>query len=38
MPASTSTPTARFKGLFTSNEFPQFIQDLDYDYQGNPAL
>jgi len=28
----------RFKGLFTSNEFPQFIQDLAYDYQGNPAL
>ncbi len=28
----------RFKGLFTSNEFPQFIQDLEYDYQGNPAL
>ncbi|ASJ73357.1 3,4-dihydroxyphenylacetate 2,3-dioxygenase [Granulosicoccus antarcticus] len=27
-----------FKGLFTSNEFPQFIQDLDYDYQGNPEL
>ncbi|MDF1718604.1 MAG: 3,4-dihydroxyphenylacetate 2,3-dioxygenase [Antarcticimicrobium sp.] len=29
---------ARFKGLFTSNEFPQFIQDLPYDYQGNPEL
>ncbi|MGD9865617.1 MAG: 3,4-dihydroxyphenylacetate 2,3-dioxygenase [Pseudodonghicola sp.] len=29
---------ARFKGLFTSNEFPQFIQDLPYDYQGNPGL
>lgn len=28
----------RFKGLFTSNEFPQFIQDLEYDYAGNPAL
>jgi 3,4-dihydroxyphenylacetate 2,3-dioxygenase len=28
----------RFKGLFTSNEFPQFIQDLEYDYEGNPAL
>jgi 3,4-dihydroxyphenylacetate 2,3-dioxygenase len=28
----------RFKGLFTSNEFPQFIQDMPYDYQGNPAL
>lgn len=29
---------ARFHGLFTSNEFPQFIQDLPYDYMGNPAL
>lgn len=29
---------ARFKGLFTSNEFPQFIQNLPYDYEGNPAL
>lgn len=28
----------RFHGLFTSNEFPQFIQDLPYDYQGNPEL
>lgn len=28
----------RFKGLFTSNEFPQFIQDLAYEYEGNPAL
>ncbi len=28
----------RFKGLFTSNEFPQFIQDLEYDYEGNPGL
>ncbi len=27
-----------FKGVFTSNEFPQFIQDLDYDYEGNPEL
>ncbi len=27
-----------FKGLFTSSEFPQFIQDLPYEYQGNPAL
>lgn len=27
-----------FKGLFTSNEFPQFIQDLAFEYQGNPAL
>lgn len=28
----------RFEGLFTSNEFPQFIQDLPYAYDGNPAL
>lgn len=29
---------SRFEGLFTSNEFPQFIQDLPYSYDGNPAL
>jgi 3,4-dihydroxyphenylacetate 2,3-dioxygenase len=28
----------RFEGVFTSNEFPHFIQDLKYAYQGNPAL
>ena len=28
----------RFEGLFTSNEFPQFIQNLPYGYDGNPAL
>lgn len=28
----------KFKGLFTSNEFPQFIQDLPYEYDGNAAL
>ncbi|MEM1089208.1 MAG: 3,4-dihydroxyphenylacetate 2,3-dioxygenase [Pseudomonadota bacterium] len=28
----------RFEGLFTSNEFPQFIQNLEYAYAGNPAL
>ncbi len=28
----------RFKGLFTSNEFPQFIQNLPYEYKGNAAL
>ena len=28
----------RFEGLFTSNEFPQFIQNLPYAYQGNPDL
>jgi 3,4-dihydroxyphenylacetate 2,3-dioxygenase len=27
-----------FKGLFTSNEFPQFIQNLPYEYEGNAAL
>jgi 3,4-dihydroxyphenylacetate 2,3-dioxygenase len=27
----------RFHGLFTSNEFPQFIQDMPLDHQGNPA-
>ncbi len=27
-----------FKGCYASNEFPQFIQGLDYDYQGNAAL
>ncbi len=29
---------SRFKGLFTSNEFPQFIQNLPYEYEGNPDL
>lgn len=29
---------AHFKGTFTSHEFPQFIQGLEYEYQGNPAL
>lgn len=28
----------RFQGLFTSNEFPHFIQNLEYRYEGNPAL
>lgn len=27
-----------FKGIFTSNEFPQFIQNLPYEYEGNAAL
>jgi len=27
-----------FKGKFTSHEFPQFIQDLEYEFEGNPAL
>lgn len=29
---------ARFKGLLTSSEFPQFIRDLPYDHAGNPDL
>ena len=29
---------SHFEGLFTSNEFPQFIQDMPYSYGGNPAL
>ncbi|WP_150525628.1 3,4-dihydroxyphenylacetate 2,3-dioxygenase [Roseibium sediminis] len=28
----------RFEGLFTSNEFPHFIQNLPYSYAGNPEL
>lgn len=28
----------RFRGLYTSNEFPQFIQDLEFDFEGNAAL
>ncbi len=27
-----------FKGVYTSHEFPHFIQNLAYEYQGNPAL
>jgi 3,4-dihydroxyphenylacetate 2,3-dioxygenase len=30
--------TDGFKGLFTSNEFPHFIQNLEYEYAGNPRL
>jgi 3,4-dihydroxyphenylacetate 2,3-dioxygenase len=29
---------AVFKGVFTSHEFPQFIQDLPYEYRGNVEL
>lgn len=29
---------ARFQGLLTSSEFPQFIRDMPYDHDGNPAL
>lgn len=28
----------RFDGVFTSNEFPQFIKNLSYAYEGNAAL
>lgn len=28
----------RFEGVFTSNEFPHFIQNLHYAYRGNPPL
>lgn len=31
-----SNPT--FKGVYTSHEFPHFIQNLGYEYQGNPEL
>lgn len=27
-----------FQGMFTSNEFPQFIQDMPYRYDGHPEL
>ncbi|MFO1469142.1 MAG: 3,4-dihydroxyphenylacetate 2,3-dioxygenase [Steroidobacteraceae bacterium] len=29
---------SHFEGLFTSNEFPHFIQNLKYQYEGNPGL
>lgn len=29
---------SKFEGLFTSNEFPQFIQNLPYSYDGNPEM
>lgn len=29
---------ARFQGLLTSSEFPQFIRDMPYEHAGNPAL
>ncbi len=29
---------ARFEGIFTSHEFPQFIKNLPYAYDGNPTL
>lgn len=27
-----------FKGLYTSNELPHFIANMDYEFPGNPAL
>lgn len=27
-----------YKGIYTSNEFPQFIQNLEYEYDGRPEL
>ena len=29
---------ASFKGNYTSHEFPHFIQNLEYKYEGNPEL
>lgn len=29
---------ARFKGIYASNEFPQFIDRMAYDFPGNPEL
>jgi 3,4-dihydroxyphenylacetate 2,3-dioxygenase len=29
---------SRFQGVYASNEFPQFIDRLEYDYPGNPVL
>ncbi len=28
----------RFSGIYTSNELPHFIRDMEYAYPGNPAL
>lgn len=27
-----------FKGIYTSNELPHFIHDMEYEYDGNPEL
>jgi 3,4-dihydroxyphenylacetate 2,3-dioxygenase len=29
---------SHFKGLYTSNELPHFISNMDYEFPGNPAL
>ncbi len=28
----------KFQGVYTSNELPHFIKDMEYDYKGNPEL
>ncbi len=28
----------RFKGIYTSNELPHFIKDMEYEYSGSPEL
>lgn len=28
----------RFKGIYSSNELPHFIKDMEYEYDGNPGL
>jgi 3,4-dihydroxyphenylacetate 2,3-dioxygenase len=28
----------RFKGIYTSNELPHFIKDMEFEYFGNPGL
>jgi len=28
----------RFEGIYTSNELPHFIKDMEFSYEGNPAL
>ncbi len=29
---------SHFKGIYTSHELPHFIKDMEFDYQGDPAL
>jgi len=28
----------KFQGIYSSNELPHFVKDMEYDYDGNPAL
>ena len=28
----------KFQGIYSSNELPHFVKDMEYDYEGNPAL